>query len=254
MANKAFASDFDGTIWFNKDGQWYYHPEDFQAIREFQQAGGLFGISTGRSLVGVESAMERIMPPQDIVHFDFFILANGASVLDANHDTIAKTFMDKATIMKLYERYLPESKIVINANGTVYTLQEPLTNQTKISSFDELEGELFGISFWCEDPSVAARIAAEINRDMPDVALAHQNRWTVDVVGPGCTKGNAVEIVRKHYSLDRIAGVGDSFNDLPMLKSADVAFTFAHAPEELQSHADYVVDKVSDAIALFQSE
>lgn len=49
-----------------------------------------------------------------------------------------------------------------------------------------------------------------------------------------------------------IAGIGDSFNDIPSLDAADVAFTFHRCDERVKQHADYIVDSVEQAIAIFE--
>ena len=55
MMKKAMASDFDNTLYFMFLDE-PYRKGDRESIRDFQQAGGLFGVSTGRSLRGVRQA------------------------------------------------------------------------------------------------------------------------------------------------------------------------------------------------------
>ena len=62
MMKKAMASDFDNTLYFMFLDE-PYRKGDRESIRDFQQAGGLFGVSTGRALRGVRQAAG------DDVHF-----------------------------------------------------------------------------------------------------------------------------------------------------------------------------------------
>ena len=70
----------------------------------------------------------------------------------------------------------------------------------------------------------------------------------VDVVAAGCSKGTGMCKVREIFGIDRFGGIGDSYNDLPLLQAADVGFTFPDAPEELREAADEIVLSVSEAI------
>ena len=45
-----------------------------------------------------------------------------------------------------------------------------------------------------------------------------------------------------------IAGIGDSFNDLPMLEAADVAYTFHKSPQTVKDQAGCVVSSLVEAL------
>ena len=51
-----------------------------------------------------------------------------------------------------------------------------------------------------------------------------------------------------------MAGIGDSYNDLPMLKVVDTAFTFKTSPQEIQKKVHYCVNDIAEAIALLEVE
>ena len=70
------------------------------------------------------------------------------------------------------------------------------------------------------------------------------------MVAKGCSKGTGIEFVKAHYGIDKMCGIGDSFNDLPMLRQADTSFTFDYSAEKVQAEADYVVNTVADAVKI----
>ena len=70
----------------------------------------------------------------------------------------------------------------------------------------------------------------------------------VDVVAAGCSKGTGIDKVREIFGIERFGGIGDSYNDLPLLEASDISFTFPDSPEELRKAADEIVLSVSDAI------
>ena len=50
--------------------------------------------------------------------------------------------------------------------------------------------------------------------------------------------------------LKEVAGIGDSYNDIPMLDVVDDAFTFTYSPKIVQEKADHIVDSLKDAIEI----
>ena len=54
--------------------------------------------------------------------------------------------------------------------------------------------------------------------------------------------------VRELFGIDRLGGIGDSYNDLPLIENADIGFTFPNSPKELKEAADEIVISVSQAI------
>lgn len=52
MKKKVFASDFDGTIYFYK-ADVKLPPENVEKVKEYQEAGNLFGFCTGRQVGGL---------------------------------------------------------------------------------------------------------------------------------------------------------------------------------------------------------
>ena len=77
---------------------------------------------------------------------------------------------------------------------------------------------------------------------------------SVVIVRKGCSKGTGIKIIKDHYRLEKIAGIGDSYNDLPMLNVVDTAFTFKTSPQEIKKQVHYCVNDIAEAIALLEVE
>ena len=72
----AFASDLDGTLC---ESDWETRtqtidPVDIEAVRRYQQEGGLFGVCTGRAFVAAAEPLEGLLEP------DFYIVTTGAQI------------------------------------------------------------------------------------------------------------------------------------------------------------------------------
>ena len=59
---KVFASDFDGTLYFYK-AEVKLPPESVEKIREYQAAGHLFGLCTGRQVGGLTPFITGFVKP-----------------------------------------------------------------------------------------------------------------------------------------------------------------------------------------------
>lgn len=241
-AGRALASDFDNTLYFMRDEE-PLRAADIFAILYFQQRGGIFGICTGRSLVGVREVIGMYIRP------DFYILASGALVVDGQEKVLFKKCLPLATVEGMYHRYAADLEIVIQANDTVHTFGEPGELKKKISSFDDLRGaDVYGLSMAAPDVESAARVTDEINALYGDAVTAFHNVTHVDVAPRGCSKGNGADIVRRAFSIREMYGIGDSYNDLPLLRAVDHPYTFPHAPRKVQEVSEGIVRGVSELL------
>ena len=242
----AFASDFDRTLFF-RDEPGGFKPADMAAISAFQQAGNCFGVSTGRSLRGV------LDETRGRVRFDFFSLATGALILDGRQRVIRRSVVRPATVQHLIDEVDSLGPLVIHANDTVYSFGDPLPMQTHIDHLSEVGENLYGLSVWVGEER-ADKLARTINNRYGAELSSYPNRGIVDVVPRGCSKGEAVRIVRERLGADRIGAMGDSYNDAPMFGPADASFTFADSPVEVREQASQVVGGIAEALSEFSSE
>lgn len=241
---KALASDFDGTLYFGEKES--IKQTDITAIDIFQEAGNLFGVCTGRPLIGVHG------PNHNLINYDFYIVSSGAAILDKELNVIYEKCLDRNIIEMLYQRYKNQARISIQANHKIYSFIEdtymPIENE-KISSIEDINGnQFFGVSIDATTEEQAKYICERIQIEFSGDVEAHQNTHYVDVVSKGCSKGKAIHILKNQYSPRVVYGIGDSYNDIPLLDSVDKAFTFYSSPEIVKEHADYLTNSVEEAI------
>ena len=184
------------------------------------------------------------------IRTDFIISVSGALIVDGEGKILDSCCMDPAAAEAIYKDFKKSAEIVIHAGGRVYCLGEkeyPL--QIRVFDFSELPlNFIYGLSMRFESEEAAAEAASRIKRKYGPFADAFRNVRHVDIVAAGCSKGSGVRKVKEIFKLDRIAGIGDSYNDLPLIEASDVGFTFQGAPEELRNAADEIVLSVSQAI------
>lgn len=239
---KALASDFDGTLYFmgQKDP---FKNEDLEAIKKFQQAGNLFGICSGRSLKGI------LDPVGDKLSLDFYILTSGALILDKDLHILYEQTISKGIVKELFACYQDRVEAIIQANDTVYTFVGHYPHQVLIQSLDDIKGShIYGVSFGANSIEEAKEISDEINQKYGNEVKAFVNISNIDIVSKYCSKGKAIKKLKERLKIDHISGIGDSYNDIPMLKEVDQSFTFIDSPKSVQQVADHLVTSVSKAI------
>ena len=92
-------------------------------------------------------------------------------------------------------------------------------------------------------------IEIELKEKYPQVS-GHRNVGAIDVVSCECSKGIALKKVKELFGADESYGIGDAKNDLPMIKEADIGFTFHSSLDVVKNEADKVVESVEEAINL----
>lgn len=235
-----FASDFDGTLFF-LDQKVKIRPEDREAIADFRKRGNRFGLCTGRTYRGIIDVL------QEEPWFDFYILATGATILDQNGAILLDKQMDNSIGRAIFHEYETKAGIIFQGLYTAHSFTPFYPHQVKISSFEEIQGGLHGLSMVFSDEEEAIQVSGDINHKYQGKVTSFSNRRFVDVVPFGCSKGEGIRFIRNHFH-DKVAGIGDSYNDLPLLKESDISFTFRSSPKSIQSEVDHTVKSVAEAL------
>ena len=205
---KVFASDFDGTLYFYK-AEVKLPPENVAKVREYQEAGGLFGLCTGRQVGGLTPFIGGIMKP------DFYITSTGANIVDGDFGGIYRRGIDRDVVDQICKVVNPtdptEHRISIDINGVI---------------------------------NVFAMFGDYVNafRNVVEVDIAPKGCTK----GKGVER--LKKFYAEKYDGIKLYGIGDSMNDLPLLLASDVSYTFPYAPEEVQKAATKVVPTIVDAL------
>lgn len=249
---KLFATDFDGTLYFHNDPEPVHH-EDLEAISAFQQAGGLFGACTGRPVRALTTQSLELVP------FDFYIALTGATLHDREVKPIEEASIPREIVREIYLRFAPHARdntALVCAADDYWTFSPDIAQNWPVSyakDFDALPDPTQGFGLETVTIEEAQQLADEVNERYKGVACSFVNLASIDVLPYGHSKGTGLRMAAEHFGATLTAGIGDSYNDLPLLDAADVAYTFNSAPDDMKSHADVLVDSVAEAIADFMA-
>lgn len=249
MKKKVFASDFDGTLYFYK-ADVKLPPENVAMIREYQAAGHLFGLCTGRQVGGLTPFITGFVKP------DFFITSSGANIIDGEGNPILKRGVDRSVADILVREMNPKGyRLTLDVEGDicVFAKMDYPGKYYVITGVDDApKGLIHQVSIHTESLDDAAAVSAYVNERFGDKVEAFQNVIEVDIAPRGCSKGKGVMALRE-YMKEKLGdfilyGIGDSINDLPLLNASDVSYTFPYAPQICRDTADKVVPTIVDAL------
>ena len=266
---KMLASDLDGTLLFKGK----VSDENKKALKKFKTNGGIFSLSTGRAY----KEIENIIKEMDI-RPDYFILNNGALILDDKAEIIHKSDLDyKATkeILAYIKKYT--DMVSIQTGFKSYAIVSKLTKlkikirmiiknlvyglnykdeRVYVKNLDEIENvknetfTLMAANFNKYPVEEIQKVADYINNNYGDYVECYRNTIFLDIVPKGCSKGHGVKCVSEIVDLhmDNVYTIGDSWNDDSMFQVTKNSFTFTYAEEGLQKKTTHVVETVAQCI------
>ena len=148
-----------------------------------------------------------------------------------------------------------ETVVLKKGRPTVTYILNPVDdyiNHHNIDSLDEIGDEYEAFSLHFEDDEIAGKEYLKIKERFGKYIDVYQNECHLDFAPLGCSKGNGILTIIDHFNIDSkdMAVIGDSYNDIPMLKVVDEAFTFNCSPEKVKQEAKYLVDGLDGCISI----
>ncbi|MCD8028010.1 MAG: HAD family hydrolase [Erysipelotrichaceae bacterium] len=241
---------FFNTLWFRD----HLLDEDEYMIKEFQKQGHLFGLCTGRGIDGILTPTKGYDMLEHL-NFDFYILSSGAYIMNKEREIIFEKMISINIVEKVYE-YTDHGNMSILTMDHVYKLYKDRVDDypaRMIQSLDEIKNEKvrsFSLHYEEDEVEMVTRIKNHINELYGDDIAAFQNGPHIDIAAVGCSKGEGIRFIQNYFHIDDkyLCGIGDNFNDLPLLEAVSNSYTFDYAPDLVQENARYVVPHLSDCI------
>lgn len=240
--------DVDGTI-ITRDHR--VPSSAVQAIHDAQSKGNLCIVNTGRPFTHIEPAVTAI-------GFDGYICSCGQYILLGDqcllHDRVDPEL--SRAIVELVRRCNMEA-IYEAEEGIFYDLTRPMENSHVIGSFQRYQALGFdvtasidvpGFQFdkFCVYPRTGCNLEAFTDFVSRYFQIIHREHGMLEMVKLGCSKETGIHLVMDHLKCRRedCYAIGDSTNDIPMLRCVPHSIAMGHAPAELKSMASYVTDGI----------
>lgn len=258
------ACDIDGTLMI--DGK--INPRNIEKINFFISEGGYFSLSTGRTVGAVAPVLEKIKKVSPSV------VANGCMLYDFENECVLdELFLDKNDY-RIAEKVIGlglNVGVEAHSGKNILTLYE--TSETK----DHQEYEwlnAINISFkdacncrWnkvvylfdnTDDLSAVKRMISEEETSSlfvdTSAEFGGRKRNYYEQFPKGVSKYSALCRLCKIMNVKSggLFAMGDYYNDLEMIKNADISAVPAGTPEDIKPFADYIAESCEDgAVADF---
>ena len=231
------------------------------ALIEAQKRGKTIAIASGRSIAGIRQTASAI----SLEEYGGYVIAyNGTTVINCKTgeciynqtlpaDLIAPVYEEAAKLQVAIMAYRDSAKEIIVAGGvTDYVAADAAASYVTIRETDQFVKELsFPINkiFVSGEPDKMKEVERILQRKFGSVLnVFRSDPYYVELLPKYTDKGVAVDKLVKYMDItkERVMCVGDSNNDLPMLRYAGMGVAMGNASDRIKEQADYVTDSNDD--------
>ena len=237
------ASDVDGTLntKFRR-----LHPKNKKAISYFMSKGGNFMLASGRPVKSLERAYRRVSPNCPCA------VLNGAGLYDfetrsfiwkQSIDTAGKDFV--RLMIKKYHKLFRSLDVAVFGEKNVYIVKAGAMslgqvlydrNVFTVTSVDKIpEDDWLKVIFW-SNPITISKLRRDIEAEPGAGTFMATSPFTIEMCAAGVHKGTAVLKMAQMKGIEneKIAAIGDYYNDWDMLKAVGVPACAGQAPSDLR--------------------
>ncbi len=226
-----------------------------EAIIKAQQRGKIVAIASGRSIAGIRKTASNISLEQ---YGGYVIAYNGTTVVNCKTgECIYNQMVPKELVKPVYEAakrvnagiviYNDNTKEMLSGNGLneYIKIDAEACNVTinEVSDFVKAVNFPFNKFLLSGKPEHMAEVEKIMAKEFGDrLNVFRSDPFYVELLPRYVDKGVAVEKLVKHLDIQRekVICIGDSYNDLPMLRFAGMGVAMGNAQQEVKEIADYV--------------
>lgn len=237
-----FVSDVDGTLL--KPDQ-TVSEANRRAIEYFISEGGCFTAATGRMVDEVRSIYNQVMINAP------FILHNGSKVYDfARQKTVWEKFIEeeRKECLRRFHDEVRECGIEIYSGETAYIYRSCGETQRFFNSPHSVVYKMPD-SVW-EEPWQKVLIIGDDKEMLDRCESIYRTEYDsgncvrngpkyLGVAAAGVSKAAGMKIIAEKLACKTLISIGDSENDIEMLKNADISFAVENAEYAAKSAAKY---------------
>ncbi len=207
---------------------------NIEAIKYFCSRGGHFVIATGRPLRGAAHIIQAL--PSSL---GLSVLFNGALIFDAStHQVVhmdplpVKAAPIVTFIIRQFgssvgiEGFTIHDSFILQDHPITRYHFEILHEPYSFRNIDDIpDGQVLKLFVTGENHRLNTVRTALLDKFPGQIQAVLSGSTFLEIISPTSSKGHALSILRQAYPDIRLfCGVGDGFNDIPLLKSCDLAF------------------------------
>ncbi|WP_339179684.1 Cof-type HAD-IIB family hydrolase [Bacillus sp. FSL R5-0560] len=231
---KLIAIDMDGTL---LNDEQLISDENRKAIREAEDKGVYVVISTGRTLMTCRELAESLELSS------FLITANGSEIWDSNFNLVERKLLHTDHIKMMWD--------LRNKHNTNFWAST--VNKVWRGEFPEniTDHEWLKFGFDIEDDDIRNEVLAELRKNK-ELEITNSSPTNIEVNALGINKAAALAKVSEKlgFTMEHIMAMGDSLNDIAMIKEAGLGVAMGNAQDIVKETADWITDtNIEDGVA-----
>jgi hypothetical protein len=248
--------DLDGTLLKNFHG--VIDSEDIEALKGAQEKGITISIATGRLDYEIKLLMEKYQLK------GYRISQNGGIVLNYYDELIYEKDLETRDVKQILQALEGENVVIFFQTKDCYFIekklpivldfeksQELITYIENPNIMNELDlHKIVTISLWAEE-NQNRLIKQKLDKKIPrHIESFVSSKFTLDITNADNSKGKAIKQIclKDNISLDEVAVIGDSHNDISMFEITKHSYAMNEADDEVKRKALNVVNNVKDAV------
>lgn len=235
--------------------------KNITAVKEYQRAGGIFVVCTGRMTTSIKNILAVNNIDCDVIAYQGAVirLKNGEFILNGGIDAeTAYRFLVKAESLNEHlnvfvndvhytDRLNEYTDFYVKSSGTPC-----IKVDGKLSDF-VLKNNAVCQKICIMNPNEEIGVKIDFySKDFPELEVNSGAYFLTEIIDKKSNKGNAVKIIAEHYGIDLkdVIAIGDSSNDISMIEVAGLGVAVGDGNETLKRKADAVApDFKDDAVA-----
>ncbi|PBB07098.1 MULTISPECIES: Cof-type HAD-IIB family hydrolase [Salimicrobium] len=225
---RLIALDMDGTLLKNESE---ISEENKRAIERAKDAGIHVIVSTGRPIGHCRSLVRSLGDSE------YIVTVNGGEIYDGDFNLVTREVLGMEEVKRLWEIQREYgvrlwTSTVEGAFDSDYKFEKPIE-----------EYEWLKIGLEVPDEDVRNVILKEVTSN-PALEVTNSSPVNIEINPAGVSKAAALHKISGllGFSLNEVMAVGDSLNDLAMIKEAGIGVAMGNAQEEVKQEADLVTE------------
>ena len=242
-------TDMDGTVLTDWNLGPVVPPRNLAAIKRFMEKGGTFSVASGRQHLDILPYFKEVVPNAPLVQ------GNGTSAYDCRTGRIVY----RKPLSRQYKEesiaFCRENPWVWGCCGTVDTVMQinfgdsrdkvtKALTEYRIDTDTFLNEEFTKIVYVVEDPADIPRLREATDRfaTAGDMMQTLSSPVFLECYEKQAGKDHGIKLAMELTGLadKTLVCIGDFYNDVPMLKVADIAACPANAPDDIKAMCQIV--------------
>lgn len=253
LSHVFLVSDMDDTL-LRKDKK--ISAADLDAIRKFRSLGGQFTVATGRSIPSYE-------PYHDVLGLSNPVVLNNGAVV---YDPLEKRILWNSVLPKEAGSYVSDmmeqfpfigAEILTERDLYVLRMNEQVKMHMEVEHLHCIPADMQDLpdvwfkALFALPPDRMEEVRAYVSSRRDDrVEYTISSKHYCEMLPLDTSKGSALRVLLelKQYQQKKVYAIGDYFNDIAMIQTADIGAAMGHAPDGVKQYADWIAPE-QDALS-----